>query len=121
MHTLLCLCRSIRHLQEASQTDGKAAINLQKLKIFRHFYILVSICPIKNWCSEVIYYYYICIYIFLFLLQIVCYIYFTRIIVYLLAVSILNQKYGGQLAFTEPHLLYILFADHSAIPVHVVG
>ena len=33
---------SIRHLQEASQTDGKAAMNLAKLKIFRQFYILVS-------------------------------------------------------------------------------
>nr|KAG5705751.1 hypothetical protein BaRGS_027410 [Batillaria attramentaria] len=50
---------SIRHLQEASHTDGKAAINLQKLKLFRHFYILV-----------------------------VCYIYFTRIIVYLMKITL---------------------------------
>ncbi|XP_025112920.1 protein GPR108-like isoform X1 [Pomacea canaliculata] len=50
---------SIRHLQEASNTDGKAAINLQKLKLFRHFYIMV-----------------------------VCYIYFTRIIVYLLKITL---------------------------------
>ncbi|XP_076436914.1 protein GPR107-like [Babylonia areolata] len=50
---------SIRHLQEASRTDGKAAINLQKLKLFRHFYILV-----------------------------VCYIYFTRIIVYLMKITL---------------------------------
>jgi len=50
---------SIRHLQEASQTDGKVAINLAKLKIFRHFYILI-----------------------------VCYIYFTRIIVYLLKITV---------------------------------
>ena len=49
--------RSIRHLQEASQTDGKAQSSLRKLKLFRHFYILV-----------------------------VCYVYFTRIIVYLLRV-----------------------------------
>ena len=34
--------RSIRHLQEAANVDGKAAINLQKLKIFRHFYIMVN-------------------------------------------------------------------------------
>lgn len=53
---------SIRHLQQASQTDGKAAINLQKLKIFRHFYILV-----------------------------VCYIYFTRIIVLLVRIAVRFQ------------------------------
>lgn len=34
---------SIRHLQEASQTDGKATISLEKLKLFRHFYIMVVI------------------------------------------------------------------------------
>ncbi|XP_068104561.1 protein GPR107 [Hyperolius riggenbachi] len=42
---------SIRHLQEASATDGKAAINLAKLKLFRHYYVMI-----------------------------VCFIYFTRII-----------------------------------------
>nr|XP_046196940.1 protein GPR108-like [Oncorhynchus gorbuscha] len=32
---------SIRHLQEASSTDGKAAMNLEKLKLFRHYYVMV--------------------------------------------------------------------------------
>ncbi|EDO47176.1 predicted protein, partial [Nematostella vectensis] len=50
---------SIRHLQEASKTDGKAAINLAKLKLFRHFYVMI-----------------------------VCYIYFTRIIVYLVKITV---------------------------------
>lgn len=50
---------SIRHLQDASQTDGKAVISLTKLKLFRQFYILI-----------------------------VCYIYFTRIIVYLLKITV---------------------------------
>jgi len=50
---------SIRHLQEASATDGKAAINLAKLKLFRHYYVLI-----------------------------VCYIYFTRIIAFLLKLAV---------------------------------
>ncbi|KAL7061087.1 hypothetical protein AAHC03_09731 [Spirometra sp. Aus1] len=50
---------SIRHLQAAAQSDGKAAQNLRKLRLFRHFYIMV-----------------------------ICYIYFTRIIVYLLKLTI---------------------------------
>ncbi|KAJ8384658.1 hypothetical protein AAFF_G00199900 [Aldrovandia affinis] len=51
---------SIRHLQDASSTDGKAAaMNLEKLKLFRHYYVMI-----------------------------VCYIYFTRIIAILLKVTI---------------------------------
>ena len=46
---------SIKHLEVATQIDGKAATNLKKLKIFKHFYIMV-----------------------------ICYIYFTRIIGFLL-------------------------------------
>ncbi|KAL5277888.1 GPR107 family protein [Megaselia abdita] len=53
---------SIRHLHEASATDGKAAISLKKLKLFRQFYIMI-----------------------------VCYIYFTRIIVYLLRITVAFQ------------------------------
>lgn len=49
---------SIRHLQEASGTDGKAAVNLEKLKLFRHYYVMI-----------------------------VCYIYFTRIIAILLKIT----------------------------------
>ncbi|KAM5237824.1 protein GPR108 [Ctenodactylus gundi] len=50
---------SIRHLQDASGTDGKVAMNLAKLKLFRHYYIMV-----------------------------ICYVYFTRIIAILLQVAV---------------------------------
>ncbi|XP_060595190.1 protein GPR107-like [Ruditapes philippinarum] len=50
---------SIRHLQEASRADGKEEFSLTKLKLFRQFYIMI-----------------------------VCYIYFTRIIVYLLKMTV---------------------------------
>ena len=59
---IVCCCAilfpivwSIKHLREASQTDGKAARSLHKLTLFRQFYVMV-----------------------------VSYIYFTRIVVYLL-------------------------------------
>ncbi|XP_040146499.2 protein GPR108 isoform X1 [Ictidomys tridecemlineatus] len=50
---------SIRHLQDASDTDGKVAVNLAKLKLFRHYYVMV-----------------------------ICYVYFTRIIAILLRVAV---------------------------------
>jgi len=50
---------SIKHLQEASKANGKEMLSLTKLKLFRQFYIMV-----------------------------VCYIYFTRIIVYLLKLTV---------------------------------
>eukprot|EP00884_Botryococcus_braunii_P011998 jgi/Botrbrau1/2079/Bobra.0047s0041.1 len=52
---LLPIVWSIRHLREASETDGKAARSLAKLQLFRQFYVMVVI-----------------------------YIYFTRIVVFLL-------------------------------------
>nr|XP_022320969.1 protein GPR108-like isoform X2 [Crassostrea virginica] len=50
---------SMRHLQQSTRTDGKAALSLQKLALFRHFYTMI-----------------------------VCYIYFTRIIVYLVKITV---------------------------------
>lgn len=72
---------SIRHLQEASETDGKAAINLRKLKLFRHFYIMI-----------------------------VCYIYFTRIIVYLLKMTVPFQYEWLDEMFREmaTYVFYVL-------------
>ncbi|XP_052789550.1 protein GPR107-like [Mya arenaria] len=50
---------SISHLRDASHADGKAEFSLTKLKLFKQFYIMV-----------------------------VCYIYFTRIIVFLLKMTV---------------------------------
>ncbi|XP_011285833.2 protein GPR108 isoform X2 [Felis catus] len=50
---------SIRHLQDASGADGKVAVNLAKLKLFRHYYVMI-----------------------------ICYVYFTRIIAILLRVAV---------------------------------
>ena len=59
---IICCCAilfpivwSIKHLREASHTDGKAAKNVVKLTLFRQFYVMV-----------------------------VSYIYFTRIVVYVI-------------------------------------
>ena len=35
--------RSIRHLEQSAKTDGKAQTSLDKLKIFRQFYVMVNI------------------------------------------------------------------------------
>ncbi|XP_043245108.1 protein GPR107-like [Amphibalanus amphitrite] len=71
---------SIRHLQDASETDGKAAMNLKKLKLFRHFYIMI-----------------------------VCYIYFTRIVVYLLQIMVPFQYAWLDDMFREM-ATYVFFA-----------
>lgn len=66
---IICCCSilfpivwSIKHLREASHTDGKAARNLEKLTLFRQFYVMV-----------------------------VVYIYFTRIVVFLLKSTVPYQ------------------------------
>lgn len=67
---ILCCCAvlfpivwSIKNLREAAKTDGKAAVNLMKLTLFRQYYIVV-----------------------------ICYIYFTRVVVYALE-TITSYKY----------------------------
>eukprot|EP00850_Spirogloea_muscicola_P010609 SM000063S19999 [mRNA] locus=s63:279058:285573:+ [translate_table: standard] len=82
---IICCCAilfpivwSIQQLREASRTDGKAAKNLAKLTLFRQFYIMV-----------------------------VCYIYFTRIIVYLLQNTLPYQNIW--LAFLAGELATLAF------------
>lgn len=70
---------SIRHLQEASRTDGKAATNLRKLKLFRQFYIMI-----------------------------VCYIYVTRIVAYLLRITVAFQ-YGWLDEMFREMATYVFF------------
>ena len=85
---IICCCAvlfpivwSIRHLKQAAETDGKMHVNVQKLQLFRQFYIMV-----------------------------VCYIYFTRIIVYLVAATIpFNLQWIGT-----------FFAELAALIFYVV-
>ncbi|XP_003470972.2 protein GPR107 [Cavia porcellus] len=79
---------SIRHLQEASATDGKAAINLAKLKLFRHYYVLI-----------------------------VCYIYFTRIIAFLLKLAVPFQwKWLYQLLDETATLVFFVLTGYKFQP-----
>ncbi|KAE8699845.1 hypothetical protein F3Y22_tig00110569pilonHSYRG00069 [Hibiscus syriacus] len=67
---VICCCAvlfpivwSIKNLRETARTDGKAAVNLMKLTLFRQYYIVV-----------------------------ICYVYFTRVVVYALE-TITSYKY----------------------------
>jgi len=92
---VICCCAilfpivwSIRHLREAAEADGKAQRTLVKLKLFREFYILV-----------------------------VCYIYFTRIIVYLVRVTLPCQMAWGAKGASElASLLFYLAVGYKFRP-----
>lgn len=102
---IICCCAilfpivwSIKHLKEAAETDGKAARNLVKMRLFREFYVIV-----------------------------VCYIYFTRICVYLLR-STLSYRYvwlsdaAGELATLAFYVLTALkFRPHAENPYFAVS
>jgi hypothetical protein len=100
-------------VQEASSTDGKAAVSLEKLKLFRQFYVMV-----------VCYIYFTRIIVYLlritvpfqvrgghrqFYVMVVCYIYFTRIIVYILRITVPFQVRGGHRQFYVMVVCYIYF------------
>ncbi|XP_009567762.2 protein GPR107 [Cuculus canorus] len=79
---------SIRHLQEASATDGKAAINLAKLKLFRHYYVMI-----------------------------VCYIYFTRIIAIFIKIAVPFQwKWLYQLLDEMATLVFFVLTGYKFRP-----
>jgi len=80
---------SIKHLRDASASDGKAAKNMEKLKLFRQFYLLV-----------------------------VSYIYFTRIIVYLLDATLPFMYTWLGLFFTEvATLLFYCITGYKFRPI----
>lgn len=93
---VICCCAvlfpivwSIKNLRQAAHTDGKAAVNLMKLTLFRQYYIVV-----------------------------VCYIYFTRVVVYAL-ITITAYKYAwtsvmaGELAT----LAFYVFTGYRFRPI----
>lgn len=93
---IICCCAilfpivwSIRQLREASHSDGKAARNYMKLMLFRQFYIVV-----------------------------VCYIYFTRIIVYLLqSTTPYHYSWTADLASEAATLFFYCFVGYKFRPV----
>ncbi|OEL28495.1 Protein GPR108 [Dichanthelium oligosanthes] len=93
---VICCCAvffpiiwSIRGLREASKTDGKAARNLQKLTLFKRFYLVV-----------------------------VGYLYFTRIIVSAF-LAVLNYRYqwGVNVAVEGASFAFYLFVFYNFKPV----
>lgn len=93
---IICCCAilfpivwSIRHLRQAAETDGKMQNNLLKLQLFRQFYVMI-----------------------------VVYVYFTRIVVYLLEATIPFYLYWFGELFTElATLLLFLVTGFKFRPV----
>jgi len=92
------LAGSIEHLKSAAATDGKAAANVEKLKVFREFYMLL-----------------------------VAYLYFTRIIVYLFHValifrwtwiSVLVEEFSTLLFFTATGYFFRPVVDNPYFKLH---
>ncbi|CAM6089686.1 unnamed protein product [Calypogeia fissa] len=93
---IICCCAvlfpivwSIKHLREASHTDGKAARNVKKLTLFRQYYIVV-----------------------------VSYIYFTRIVVFALTtVTDYRYRWTTDLAQELASLAFYIFTGYKFRPV----
>ena len=80
---------SIKHLKEASTIDGKAAQNLQKLKLFRQFY-----------------------------LEVASYIYFTRIIIFLVDATLpFRWVWIGALATEAATFLFFVVVGYVSLCV----
>lgn len=102
---MLCCCLillpivwSIKHLREAAGADGKAAANMKRLQNFRSFYLLV-----------------------------VSYVYFTRIIVFLLEATLpFEQTWLGQVFYEAAAMVFysvtgFLFRPQARNPYLALG
>lgn len=79
---------SIKNLREAARTDGKAAVNLMKLTLFRHYYVVV-----------------------------ICYIYFTRVVVYgLETITSYRYQWTSVVAGELGTLAFYLFTGYNFRP-----
>eukprot|EP00252_Welwitschia_mirabilis_P019047 TRINITY_DN4307_c0_g1_i1.p1 TRINITY_DN4307_c0_g1~~TRINITY_DN4307_c0_g1_i1.p1 ORF type:complete len:443 (-),score=15.05 TRINITY_DN4307_c0_g1_i1:647-1975(-) len=93
---VICCCAvlfpivwSIKNLRQAAHSDGKAAVNLMKLTLFRQYYIVV-----------------------------VCYIYFTRVVVYALAtITAYQYAWTSILAGELATLVFYVFTGYKFRPV----
>ncbi|XP_047326972.1 protein CANDIDATE G-PROTEIN COUPLED RECEPTOR 7-like [Impatiens glandulifera] len=92
---VICCCAvlfpivwSIKNLREAARTDGKAAVNLMKLTLFRQYYIIV-----------------------------ICYIYFTRVVVYALeTITSYRYQWTSILAAELATLAFYVFTGYNFMP-----
>ncbi|KAF7133048.1 hypothetical protein RHSIM_Rhsim09G0209100 [Rhododendron simsii] len=79
---------SIKNLREAANTDGKAAVNLMKLTLFRQYYIVV-----------------------------ICYIYFTRVAVYALeTITSYRYQWTSVVAAELATLAFYVFTGYNFRP-----
>lgn len=92
---IVCCCAvlfpivwSIKNLREAAKTDGKAAVNLMKLTLFRQYYVIV-----------------------------ICYIYFTRVVVYALeTLTSYRYQWTSVVAAEAATLAFYVFTGYNFRP-----
>ncbi|KAL8134733.1 hypothetical protein AgCh_009666 [Apium graveolens] len=92
---IVCCCAvlfpivwSIKNLREAARTDGKAAVNLMKLTLFRQYYVVV-----------------------------ICYIYFTRVVVYALeTITSYRYEWTSVVAAELATLAFYIFTGYNFRP-----
>lgn len=92
---IICCCAvlfpivwSIKNLREAAKVDGKAAVNLTKLTLFRHYYIVV-----------------------------ISYIYFTRVVVYALeTITFYKFQWTAVMAGELATLAFYVFTGYNFRP-----